>query len=232
MDFRTAHKFTAKWEKGLVDHPRDPGGITKDGISIRFLESYAGSNTAWLQSIGVQLPVVPDTIRTLNTEQIDAIFERAFWLPLRPETFPPITMLTLYDCSVNSGQGRAIRCLQEACNLFDGEKLNVDGAVGPKTRARAMEIGNRGLDFELALKSVGFRETFLRSLSTFDAFGKGWMNRLEDLRSELRKLSQQVIVIPPAQVPSAETETLTIVRMELLRLVAIIDAELAKRQTQ
>ena len=36
--FEVAHTFTAHWEGGLDDDPRDPGGITHWGVCLRFLQ--------------------------------------------------------------------------------------------------------------------------------------------------------------------------------------------------
>ena len=39
--FDTAHAFTARWEGGLTDHPADPGGLTKYGVSLRWVQDLA-----------------------------------------------------------------------------------------------------------------------------------------------------------------------------------------------
>ena len=39
--FDTAHTFTARWEGGLTDHPADPGGLTKYGVSLRWVQDLA-----------------------------------------------------------------------------------------------------------------------------------------------------------------------------------------------
>ena len=38
-NFVIANEFTKKWEKGYVNHPKDPGGITYNGVSLRFIKS-------------------------------------------------------------------------------------------------------------------------------------------------------------------------------------------------
>jgi len=190
-DFEFAYRFTLKWERGIIDHPSDPGGLTNDGISINFLKNYSNNaeNRHWLISIGVEVPITRKSVLNLTVEQKKAIYRRAFWDVMIPETWPSITIIPLYDMSVNSGYGRAIRCLQQACNEFDGEKLIVDGLVGKLIRARVWDLGvTKRLDLELALKSIDYRENFLRSLQTFNIFGRGWMNRINDLRMLLNYL--------------------------------------------
>ena len=186
--FEVAHKFTEKWEKGLVDHPNDPGGITKNGISIVFLKSYAQRNGDWLESIGVQLPITPNSIRNLTTKQETLIFERAFWLPLNPELLPDLTAVTLYDANVNCGLAQATRFLQRACNKFEGEDLVVDGGLGPKTRQRMMSIGCTN-DRALAMWCISFRDDFYNALASdkpsMKVFLKGWLNRTADLQKYL-----------------------------------------------
>ena len=39
--FQKAHDFTARWEGGLSDHPADPGGLTKYGVSLRWVQDLA-----------------------------------------------------------------------------------------------------------------------------------------------------------------------------------------------
>jgi hypothetical protein len=41
MNFERAMSFTGKWEGGFVNDPKDPGGATKYGISLRFLRDLA-----------------------------------------------------------------------------------------------------------------------------------------------------------------------------------------------
>lgn len=193
MDFATAHAFVSKWEGGLVDHPTDPGGITNWGISIAFLRNYQKSleNSIFLTDLGLLMPVDVETIRQLTKEQSEKIFKRAFWDVMKPETFPPLTVVALYDISVNGGYGRGIKLLQQACNTFDGPKIGVDGLVGPATRGRAWEIGvTQGKDLELALASLEKRRAFYRSLSTFPTFGKGWLRRTDDMEKLLKELAK------------------------------------------
>lgn len=190
--FKIAQKFTSKWENGLVDHPADPGGITKNGISLRFLQSYAKDNAEWLKEIKITPPVTAVTIRNLTKEQEEAIYERAFWNPLKPETLSSLTVVSYYDASVNSGQVQATKFLQRAINAHSGEIIAVDGLIGSKTRERAMQIG-KGSDLSLALSLIEFREAFYNDLAdrkpSNKVFLKGWLNRTTDLRKYLSALA-------------------------------------------
>jgi len=186
--FELAHAFTAEWEGGFVNHPKDPGGATNYGVSLR-----------WLKEEGIDLdfqlsfPIdhngdgVIDIldIKALTPKQAEELFRIAFWDRLRLDDLPTLTAIVTYDAAVNTGRGQAARFLQRACNTFNGEALAVDGAIGPLTRARALQIGmvSDGCLAELCLQE---RSAFHRMLAAnspypdgrdYRDFLIGWLNR-------------------------------------------------------
>lgn len=184
--FAIANAFTQRWEKGFVDHPNDPGGVTYNGVSLRFL-----------QGLGLDIngdgKVDAQDIRDLYARkaqaEVDTIFRRAFWDGQDMDYFsacPPLQVV-LYDTSVNCGTGRAVKCLQKAVNgLGNAARLTVDGALGPKTRRAVMAAVGQGQGRELALLTLAARRAFHRSLvdgsphadgRDYRPFGKGWENR-------------------------------------------------------
>ncbi|MDR2056584.1 MAG: hypothetical protein LBQ10_12075 [Desulfovibrio sp.] len=190
--FDTAQKFVAKWEGGLTDHPDDPGGITNYGVSLRFLKDLAGKkeNADALERMGVIFPIGPDSIRKLTPDMAASIFRWRFWLVPKLDEFPPLTAIVTYDANVNTGTGQSTKFLQRSCNAFEGEKLDVDGLIGPKTRARAMSMLKQ--DLVLAEMCIGERESFYKALvadkPSYAPFRAGWLNRTKDLRNLVRGL--------------------------------------------
>ena len=93
-NFQDALQITLRWEGGLVDHPADPGGLTKWGVSLRFL-----------RAIGVDLngdgTVDGRDIRSLTHEQRDAIYRDHFWDRCRCDELPigilPVQRLNVAD---------------------------------------------------------------------------------------------------------------------------------------
>lgn len=191
MGFGKAYDFTARWEGGLCDVPEDAGGITNFGISIVFLRDFAMREPDYLASLGICRPVTRATIRQLRKEQARAIMKREFWDRQSLDGFPDCMAFAMFDCAVNSGPGRACRCLQEALNKTHDAGLAVDGANGPKTKAALSRVGELR-DLEVALAMVDARENFLRRLvsqkPSQKVFMAGWLNRLHDLRKALRNL--------------------------------------------
>lgn len=177
-DFNQAHAFTAKWEGGLSDHPADPGGITKYGVSLR-----------WLRSLGHDLgdidgdgDIDADDVRALTPEDAARLFKLKFWEPYMLCDLSQIVATVHYDCSVNTGPAQATRIAQRACNEVLGSGLVVDGKFGPKTR-KALKDGS---SFNLVDAMLSERERFYALLveqkPSLACFLIGWLNRVNGLR--------------------------------------------------
>lgn len=150
MDFDTAFNRLIGNEGGYVNHPADPGGETKWGISKR---SYPELD-----------------IRTLTREQAKSIYMHDFWMRGRLGDLDPALAFQVFDAAVNHGIGTAVRMLQRAVGVAD------DGHIGPITLA-AIKQHNRG---QLLMLFIAERIRFWTKLSTWPHFGKGWANRAAD----------------------------------------------------
>lgn len=137
-------------EGGYVNHPNDPGGETKFGISKR------------------AYPQVD--IKNLTMESAKAIYKADYWDRAQCDKLPPSVAYLLFDAAVNSGIGQAIRFLQRAVGVAD------DGALGPMTLAAVQRIDVEAL----AGRFLGQRLDFMTKLTTWDTFGKGWARRIAD----------------------------------------------------
>ncbi len=135
-------------EGGYVNDPRDPGGETKFGIAKR---SYPHID-----------------IRNLSRESAVAIYRRDFWDRVQGEKLPRALAFQALDAAVNHGIGNAVRWMQRAAGVAD------DGVIGPMTLA-AVSRADRA---DLVLLFNAERLAFYTKLSTFDAFGRGWINRV------------------------------------------------------
>jgi lysozyme family protein len=135
-------------EGGYVNHPSDPGGETKYGISKR---------------------AYPDLdIKNLTREEAADIYERDYFTKNRLHELHPAISVIVFDCAVNQGSKRAIKFLQKSCGA------TVDGVIGPQTVSMANSCDAQSLLTEIAAR----RALHYAKLSTFDTFGKGWMRRL------------------------------------------------------
>jgi len=84
----------------------------------------------------------------------------------------------VFDCSVNSGPGRAIKMLQEVVGA------TADGVIGPKTLAAVAKQEPVTLinDYNMA------RLTFMKSLPAWDDFKNGWTRRVVEVTGEAMSL--------------------------------------------
>lgn len=137
-------------EGGYVNHPHDPGGETKYGITKR---TYPHLD-----------------IRNLTREQAIEIYRTDFWERYQVGKFPNEVAFQVLDAAINHGGGNAIRWIQRAVGVAD------DGIVGPLTHAAVWRVSTT--DLVLLFNSERLR--FYTLLSTFPTFGRGWVRRVAD----------------------------------------------------
>ncbi|HHB82048.1 MAG TPA: hypothetical protein ENK61_01120 [Devosia sp.] len=155
-------------EGGYVDHPRDPGGATNFGITRKTLAGWRHINP-WFK-------LKKSEVRTLKKPEVAAIYRALYWDRCRGALLANGLDHALFDYAVNSGPSRAIRHLQ---GLVGAKTDGVLGALTLKAIQRKTNaIGIRGLINALCDRRLGF----LRRLSTYSTFGRGWRNRVEEVR--------------------------------------------------
>lgn len=159
--FEACHAITSKWEGGWSDHPADPGGKTMYGITQATLSEWLGR------------PASAAEIRALSKAQATAIYRDRYWKRVGGDQLPPGVDLCVYDFGVNSGPDRAVKSLQAALGV------KPDGWIGEKTMAALRGHPNRA---RLIMDLCERRSAFLKSLPTWGSFGKGWSNRVADIR--------------------------------------------------
>lgn len=190
--FSIAHKFTAKWEGGESDHPDDGGGLTKYGVSLKFLGGLSGtqSNRDVLERMGIRLPITRQVIYDLTRDQAASLFRWQFWDKLRLSLIPLRPAVVLYDAAVNSGPAQSVKLAQRGYNrcVAYGQPLVVDGIMGPATRA-AMQLADTDKCLSAMLDA---REAFFQAIvannPSQQVFLRGWINRVDDLRRYVRGL--------------------------------------------
>lgn len=100
-------------EGGQSNHPADPGGLTKFGISQR---AYPTRDIAHL-----------------TLADAEALYRRDYWQPIQGDQLPPGLDLLMLDCAVNQGVSAAIRLLRAAL------KLKEKGVLSLLTHAEAAQ---------------------------------------------------------------------------------------------
>lgn len=149
-----------KSEGGYVHHPSDPGGRTNLGVTQATWENWVGRGSDEAE------------MRGLTPEKVEPMYKKKFWDAVRGDELPMGLDYLMFDFAVNAGAGRAIKTLQTAVGVTP------DGGFGPMTMAAVQAVD----PVELIERFSQAKEDFYRSLTTFATFGKGWLNRVADVK--------------------------------------------------
>ncbi|RAI42618.1 glycoside hydrolase family 108 protein [Rhodoplanes roseus] len=160
-------------EGGYCDHPSDPGGPTKYGITIFDYRKY-------IDARGTAADV-----RAMTVDQAKAIYRARYWDAQRCDALPAGVDYAVFDYGVNSGVGRSGRVLRRLLGLpADGHAVTdaVIAAAAARDPARLVQA------------ICDERLRFLKSLRTWPVFGAGWGRRV----AEVRRVALRMVTGRPA----------------------------------
>lgn len=175
-----------KTEGGYVNHPKDPGGATKYGISLRFLviEGRIDANSDGLADFDLNRDGKIDAldIKLLQPAQAEALYLRLFYLGTGFWNLPRPLDAALFDFGVNAGTRAATRVLQRAVNRFGPPPLATDGVLGSETRRRVdLAIRSGPLLTEFRNEAASHYRAIVRNNGRLEGFLGGWLNRAKEL---------------------------------------------------
>ena len=168
-NFDEALALVLAHEGGFVDHPKDPGGVTNLGVTKAAWEAFTGA------------PATVEHMRDLTPALVRPIYRKRYWEAAHCDELQRGLDYAVFDCAVNSGPGRAVKLLQQALGV------PTDGVLGKATLAAIQAVPAPGLIHDMCEA----RLKFLRGLTTFDTFGKGWTRRVEEVRTRSILMSQE-----------------------------------------
>lgn len=172
--------FILEREGGLVDNPKDPGGITNHGISFRFLKQLAPE----LADIDGDGDVDADDIRALSEKETRALYKSEFWDALKLDLLPGCLAIVTMDTAVNMGKRRAVKIVQASLRV-QGEMVLVDGLMGPATREAIENVESGILLKDVIAQRVWAYLSLCRRNAKLKTFLFGWLNRVEALEKVL-----------------------------------------------
>lgn len=159
-NWSNAFSLMLKSEGGFVNHPSDPGGMTNLGVTKATWENWVGRESDEAE------------MRGLTPEKVEPLYKKKYFDAVRGDELPMGLDYLMFDFAVNAGAGRAIKTLQTAVGVTP------DGGFGPMTMAAVQAVD----PVELIERFSQAKEDFYRSLTTFATFGKGWLNRVADVK--------------------------------------------------
>jgi lysozyme family protein len=155
MNFDVAFAKLLGHEGEFSDHPDDPGGKTRYGIT-----------EAVARRVGYR-----GDMRELPLDLAKRIYKAEYWDSVRADEMPPAVRYVLFDAAVNSGVGQAARWLQNAAGVTP------DGVIGPRTMAAVNALDANGLKSRM----LASRLRMMTNLSNWPSFSRGWARRIADL---------------------------------------------------
>lgn len=177
-------------EGGFVNDPDDPGGATKHGVTIHTM-----------RRLGLDLDRDGDVdvadVRRLSRAQAEEIFVQHYFHRPRIALLPEALHASVFDMYVNAG-ANAVKILQRLLREM-GQKVDVDGVIGPQTANAATTAARAAPDhiadaYGIARRNYYFRLADARPASRkyarTRAGGKGgWIRRAEEFISPRYHLS-------------------------------------------
>lgn len=152
-------------EGGYVNHPKDPGGSTMNGVTQRTYDTYRARRDKVKQSV-----------KYIGAAEINIVYRTMYWNPIRADDLPIGIDYLTFDASVNSGPNRGPKWTQKALGV------KADGVVGPQTIAAADSLSD-GQVVAAIKKATGYRLGFLKGLSHWKTFGRGWSRRVSEVEA-------------------------------------------------
>jgi lysozyme family protein len=166
--FDLAMRLLLRHEGGFVNHPKDPGGMTNLGVTKAVWDAHTGK------------PATEADMRALTPKAVQPVYKARYWDAVCGDDLPHGLDYCLFDCAVNSGPGRAVKLLQYVLHL------KVDGVIGKNTMAAIMAADPVALIEDYNQR----RLDFLKSLPTWETFGKGWGKRVSEVELEAKTFAR------------------------------------------
>ena len=162
-------------EGGFSDDQRDSGNHLTNGRTGSTMLGVTQYN--WENWVGRESDEAE--MRGLTPEKVEPLYKKKYWDAVRGDEIQNggVAYL-LFDFAVNAGVGRSIKTLQTAVGVTP------DGGFGPMTMAAVQAVD----PVELIERFSQAKEDFYRSLNTFSTFGKGWLNRVADVKQHANSM--------------------------------------------
>jgi len=153
MEFNEIIEKVLEHEGGYVNDKDDLGGETKYGITKRFYPHL--------------------DIKNLTREQAKEIYYQDYWVPSKAKSLPKELRYPYFDCVVNTGQRRAVKILQQACNNKNTFEIKEDGLIGAATISACKRLeADRFISYRILFYSLLISEN-----PTQEKFWYGWYKR-------------------------------------------------------
>jgi lysozyme family protein len=174
-NFERSLAAVLKHEGGYSNHPKDPGGATNFGVTQRVYDAWRKNNGKPSRSV-----------KEIEKAEVDTLYYQQYWIMVRGDQLPDGLDYATFDYAVNSGPSKAIKDLQTVLGV------KVDGIPGNVTIGAAQA----GEPVKTVDALCDRRMAFLRGLSTFSTFGRGWSTRVGGVRATALEIIRGAASLP------------------------------------
>jgi lysozyme family protein len=177
VDSAAAIKFVMQREGGFTDNPRDSGGATNYGLSLRFLREIPSER---LRRYGIFKPgeqLGVEDVRELTPQQAFMIYEVEIVKAGRFDEINDQDILNyVLDMVVHHGKPQAVKLIQRSSWAINHKHkyLADDGIMGDKTLSFLNSQGN--IPVLMAVRA-GFMRLLVEIRPQNKEFLNGWLNR-------------------------------------------------------
>lgn len=178
-DFDPAWKITKLNEGDLSDDPADAGGITKGGISLRFLKTLGDTDSDGYLDGDINQDGLVDRadVLGLTDPYIRQLAYRNFWVKMQCDELTDQNVAAkMFDYALNMGPGTSALILQRACRAAQHPVLE-DGLIGPKTLAAANASRPDALLVAMRCEGAAIYRMIVARRPDQQAFIRGWLHR-------------------------------------------------------
>jgi lysozyme family protein len=184
-NFADALRRLLAHEGGYSNHPADPGGPTKYGITIGDYRRYINPNGTAAD------------VKAMSIDAARKIYREHYWDVMRCDELPSGVDYAVFDYAVNSGVARSGKVLRRVLGLGDGNAVVTAAVVTAAAKQPAQEIIAAICDERLR---------FLKSLRTWPTFGAGWGRRVAEVRMAALAMARGTPVKAVPRKPGRKTE--------------------------
>lgn len=184
ISFQESEDRVFVYEGGYTNDPRDPGGPTNWGITIKDARMY------WMAA------ATANDVRNMPKSVAQGIYRKRYWDAQRCDELPVGVDFAVFDYGVNSGIGRSGKVLRRVLKLPDNTSKITDEVIAAAKAADPKAVADAIWDERLR---------FLKSLKTWPHFGGGWGKRVANGKIASEHMIQVSNEHPaPIVVPAAE----------------------------
>lgn len=194
----------------------DPGGMTNHGVTFRMwkrhINRYATHSyylqERWFKFHGVNdkgfvffdiKKFTTNDFRALQPSDVKFFYFKEFWERIKADDLPLGIDYYLFDFTVHSGQGNAVKTLQRIVSTFP------DGGVGAKTIGAVEKYVKTNGTKRLLKEFDVARRNFLSQTTAGKLWAKGMDNRLKKVMSKCYEIIDDVYIDTRKPLESSRT---------------------------